>query len=473
MNANLFEELSSLRGLTRPIDVIRTRSQTHCHMSKRIHIATYGCQMNEYESDRTFRLFHDKEGYEWTHDPTKADLVLYNTCSIRDKADQKAFSAIGLLRSTKLTRPEMVIAVGGCMAQMQGKEIQKKFPYVDLVFGTHQWNHLPELVRKVQVEKEKILEIDLYGWKNYNFLPYRQSVASHPISEFVTIQNGCNKFCTFCLVPFTRGREMSRSPKEIMEEVHELANMGVREVMLLGQNVNAYGKDQRFDLSFTDLLKKVCEINGLERLRFMTSHPAELTFEMIDVMADQEKICEHLHLPLQSGSDMILQKMNRGYDMAQYRKIVQYLRKKIPTLSLTTDLIVAFPGETEENFERTLDAIREFEFEDSFSFCYSPRPHTKAAQWTEAFNPPEVCNERLSRLQKLQNEIRDRKNQAWVGKEVQVLVEGEAKKGEGMLTGKNRENVAVNFLGTKDWIGKLIDVKITKALPHSLLGATL
>ncbi len=438
-------------------------------VAKKIHIETYGCQMNDYESDRTYRMFHGL-GYEWTPQPAEADLVIYNTCSIREKADHKAFSSLGRLRPVKFLNPSMVIAVGGCMAQSRGEEIQKRAPYVDLVFGTHQWTNLPELVEKAQRERTQSMEIDFYGWKNYSFLPYQNAGLAHPVSELVTVQNGCNKFCTFCLVPFTRGREMSRLPVDILTEVEMLAQAGVKEVNLLGQNVNAYGKDQRGEITFAQLLRKVSEVDGIERVRFMTSHPSEFSDDLIKEMGENEKICEHLHLPLQSGSDRILEKMNRSYSLDDFRLKAQKLRAALPGLSLTTDIIVGFPGETGEDFESTMRALEEFEFDDSFSFVYSPRPHTKAAQWVEDFVEADLANERLIRLQAMQRELKTKKSESWVGKTVEVLVEGEAKSGPGDVAGRTRENWTVNFAGSKDWAGQLLKVQIKEARSNTLRG---
>ncbi len=449
--------------------------------NKTIHISTYGCQMNDYESDRTFRLFHDQHGYDWIQDPQQADLVLFNTCSIREKADQKAMSAIGSLNEIKQIRPDMIIAVGGCMAQIQGESIQKRFPYVDIVFGTHQWNKLPEMVQNAQTQQSKLfqvqqLEKDFESWKNYSFLPVSQdgltpSSLKFPVRENVTIQNGCNHFCTFCLVPFTRGREVSRPIQDILAEIRMLADRGVKEVNLLGQNVNAYGTDKRGEPRFAELLQKVSEINGIERIRFVTSHPAEMTFEMIDVMAENPKICEHLHLPIQSGSDRILDLMERGYNVERYRELATYLRKRIPHIALTSDIIVGFPTETEEDFAMTLAAVEEFDFDETYSFIYSPRPHTKAAKWETQFVDESIAKERLSRLQKKQRHIKNEHTQALLGKTVEVLVESfQDQEGEGRLTGRTRKFQTVNFPGTKDLLCNLKNIKITKAYTYNIEG---
>lgn len=426
--------------------------------------------MNDYESDRTYRLFQDELGYEWTNEPSHADLVLFNTCSIREKADQKAFSALGRLKEAKKNNPDMVIAVGGCLAQSQGEDIKSKFKFVDIVFGTHQWASLPALVERVTDKQEKISELDLFSWKNYAFLPYRESKADHPISELVTIQNGCDKFCTFCLVPFTRGRQVSRTPKDILSEVNSLVMRGVKEVTLLGQNVNAYGVDRRSEMSFAQLLRELSDVKGLERLRFFTSHPAELTFDAIDAMAESPIICEHLHLPLQSGSDRILEKMNRNYSLSTYREIANYLKKRMPDIALTTDIIVGFPGETDEDFQKTLEAMVEFQFDDSYSFRFSPRLNTKAAQWVDQFVDDKVAKDRLRQLQALQVEIFQKNRVHSIGKELEVLVEGTSKRDATLMVGKTRQNKSVNFPGDVSLVGKLVYVRIDEMLANTFRG---
>lgn len=439
-------------------------------MTKKIHIRTYGCQMNDYESDRTYRLFKDQEGYEWVDDATNADLVLFNTCTVRAKADQKALSEVGKLRSIKAKRPEMVLAFGGCLAQVQGKKIQKQFPHIDIVFGTHQWNKLPDLVRTVLEERKTFLEVDFYGWRDYSFLPIQKSAVSHPVAELVTIQNGCDKFCTFCLVPFARGRQVSRPHNDILKEIQILTESGVKEVTLLGQNVNAYGDDRSGEIDFVELLRKVAQVDGVERIRFMTSHPSNLTKEIIDLMAEEPKLCKHLHLPVQSGSDRILGKMKRDYTAEEFLELVQYMRKQMPDISLSTDFIVGFPSETEEEFQETLSLLREAKFDDSFSFVFSARDKTKAAQWEEEFVPKEVSAERLGRLQDLQLDLRRDRGSRWVGEVVEVLVEEVGTKGEGLLAGRTGQNRWVNFPGPSDWISTLREVEIQESFFTALKG---
>lgn len=441
-------------------------------MAKSIHILTYGCQMNDYESDRTFRLFHDEHGYAWSEDPLKADVVIFNTCSIREKADQKARSTLGDIlfqNKTKKKNPDQIVAMGGCMAQVQGDEIQKRFPEVDIVFGTHQWAKLPELIERARNHTPST-ETDLFGWQTYSFLPFKKSKEKYAVSEVVTVQNGCDKFCTFCVVPFTRGRQVSRSLEDIVTEVQTLVETGTKEVTLLGQNVNAYGNDRSSSLGFSTLLQKVSEVEGLERIRFFTSHPSELTLEMIDAMADLPKVCRSLHLPIQSGSNRILKKMNRDYTVEHVGVLAEYLRKKIPDVTLTTDLIVGFPSETEQEFQETLEVMKKFGFEESYSFCFSPRPNTKAEHMQAEFIEMEVARERLYRLQALQLELSKAARAKYVGKAVQVLVEGTSAREATGLTGKTSQNWSVNFEGPQALIGKLIDVRITENLNTTFRG---
>ncbi len=439
-------------------------------MSRKLYMETYGCQMNDYESDRTYRLLHGTQGYEWTDQPEEADLVLFNTCSIREKADQKALSSLGRFKQLKLKKPEMVVAFGGCLAQSQGNEIREKFPYVDLVFGTHQWNSLPKLIEQARLHRNRMLELGFYGWQDFGFMPHHDSSLKYPVSDVVTVQNGCDKFCTYCVVPFTRGRQISRPPAEVLQEVQALVDHGVKEITLLGQNVNAYGNDRSSETSFVDLLKRVGEVKGLKRLRFMTSYPTELTPEMVDEMAQNPVICEHLHFPLQSGSDRILRKMRRDHSVKQYREIIRYLTEKIDNISITTDMIIGFPSESEEDFDATLKALEEFRFDDSFSFVFSPRPHTKAEKWPSEFVDGEVSRKRLEVYQKRQNEIKIEKNREVLGKEVEVLIEGESKRGEGRLFGKTRTFKTVNFKGPKSWIGMEKKVRVKEVLHHTLRG---
>ncbi|MCC7460117.1 MAG: tRNA (N6-isopentenyl adenosine(37)-C2)-methylthiotransferase MiaB, partial [Proteobacteria bacterium] len=382
---------------------------------------------------------------------------------------------IGELKVTKDQRPEMIIAVGGCMAQMQGDEIKERFPYVDVVFGTHQWTKLPEMIDQASKDGKNFhtqqVEVDFENWKNYSFLPFHESDTPHKARENVTIQNGCNNFCTFCLVPFTRGREVSRPIGEILDEIQKLASRGVREVNLLGQNVNAYGSDKRGEPQFVDLLDRVAEIDGIERIRFVTSHPAVMTTEMIDRLAANPKVCEHIHLPIQSGSNRVLDLMQRGYHIEKYRELVHHFKKRMPNMMLTTDIIVAFPGETEEDFQETLKVVEEFDYNESYSFIYSPRMNTKAAKWTEQFIPDEVAKDRLYRLKALQRKIKDRHSKEYLGKTVEVLVESaEDRGGETMVTGRTRTFQTVNFLGDKQFLCNLKSVKITGTYTYSLQG---
>lgn len=438
-----------------------------------MHILTYGCQMNDYESDRTYRLFHNKYGYSWADHPHEADLVIFNTCSIREKADQKAFSALGELKKTKAERKQhMIIAVGGCSAQLRGKEIQSKFPFVDIVFGTHQWNKLPELVEASLKKNKRQSNLDLFGWQKYSFLDVEQHQEQdkHPVTELITVQNGCDKFCSFCVVPYTRGRQVSRDLDDICREVEKVAQKGTKEVILLGQNVNAYGNDKSSDIGFSKLLRSVAAVDGIERIRYVTSHPSELSFEMIDTMAELDEVCNSLHLPIQSGSNRILKAMNRDYTVDRFREVANYLYKAIPDMILTTDLMVAFPGETEEDFKDTLSAMQEFNFAESYSFLYSPRPQTKAAKREEDFIPTQVGKQRLYELQDLQNKLSMRARQNYLGKTVKVLVDGLSARDSQQITGKMEQNWSVNFDGSSSLIGKIVEVKIDQVMSNTFKG---
>lgn len=438
----------------------------------KIHIFTYGCQMNDYESDRTYRLFNNQLGYEWAETPVDANLVIFNTCSIREKADQKAFSSLGELKEIKEQRGEnLTIAVGGCTAQLRGEELQKRFPYVDIVFGTHQWNKLPELVSEVQSKKGRKSDLDLFGWQSYSFLKEAgESALTYPVSDLITVQNGCDKFCTFCVVPYTRGRQVSRNLEDIVKEAELLASKGVREVILLGQNVNAYGNDRSSKLGFSELLRQVASVENIWRIRFVTSHPSELSFEMIDTMAELPEVVANLHLPIQSGSNRILEKMNRSYTVEKYAEIISYLRDKMPDLSLTTDLMVGFPGETEADFALTLEAMRRFHFEESFSFIYSPRPNTKAIKYKDEYIPNEVSKDRLYRLQALQETLSHETRKTFVGKTVEVLVEGPAARDSRQMTGKMPQNWSVNFEAPASLRGKRVWVKLEEKMRNTFKG---
>jgi tRNA-2-methylthio-N6-dimethylallyladenosine synthase len=434
---------------------------------KRLFIQTYGCQMNQYDSDRIVGLM-EREGYARTELAEEADLILLNTCSVRDKAEQKVYSALGRWRELKEKNPNLIIGVGGCVAQQEGKTLLRRVPYLDLVFGTHNIHKLGQMVREAELGNRPI-EIAFYRDPSYMEDPGARP-AVHGARAYVTIMHGCNKVCSFCIVPYVRGRELSRPSKTILREIEALAAQGVKEVMLLGQNVNSYGKTSPGDLSFSELLARVNGIDGLERIRFTTSHPQDLSLGLIEAYANLDKLCEHLHLPVQSGSDSVLQRMRRGYTRKEYLDRIRRLRERRPDVALSTDIIVGFPGENEEEFEDSLEILQEVEYDDIYAFGYSPRPHTSASKMYADDVIEDVKKMRLDRVLRVQREISRRKNQERVGKVEEILVEGAAKLGRGQMMGRTRGNRIVNFAGPENLSGTLTEVRIAGAGANSLLG---
>jgi tRNA-2-methylthio-N6-dimethylallyladenosine synthase len=435
-------------------------------MQKHVYIETYGCQMNEHDSERMLRLLEGFRYFE-TKDPKQADLILINTCSVREKPEHKVYSALGRFKRLKEDRG-ILIGVAGCVAQQEGDKLLDRVPYLDMVIGTHAIPLLPQLIQKIEVSGERFCEtrFDQNGKYLEAILPQK---PFDQVKSYVTLMQGCDHFCSFCIVPYVRGREKSRSSREIIEEVKHLAGMGVKEVCLLGQNVNGYGKGLEEEISFSGLLERIDEIEGIERIRFTTSHPKDLSEELIHAFLKLSKLCEHIHLPFQSGSNKILKAMHRGYTRESYLEKIDRLKKDCPTMAFTADAIVGFPGEDEKDFEETLGLMKQVQFDDLFSFKYSPRRGTRAAQFQDHI-AEKVKQERLSILQTLQKEITLQKNQAFEGRVEEVLVEGRSKQGGQNVTGRTRSNKIVNFEGDLDLIGKLVSVKITKAYAHSLRG---
>jgi tRNA-2-methylthio-N6-dimethylallyladenosine synthase len=435
-------------------------------MQKRVYIETYGCQMNEHDSERMLRLL---EGFRYleTEDPKQADLILINTCSVREKPEHKVYSALGRFKKLKEEKGT-IIGVAGCVAQQEGERLLDRVSYLDMVIGTHAIPKLPQLLQKMEVSGEKVCEISFS--RNGKYL--EAVLPERPLDKvkcYVTIMQGCDHFCSFCIVPYVRGREQSRPSREIIEEVKHLAGMGVKEVCLLGQNVNGYGKGLEEEISFSELLERINEIEGIERIRFTTSHPKDLSEELIQAFSKLSKLCEHIHLPFQSGSDRILRRMNRGYTKETYLEKIDRLKKIRSTIAITADVIVGFPGEEEKDFEETLDLMRKVQFDDLFSFKYSPRKGTRAAQFTDKVEE-KVKQDRLSMLQEMQKQITLQKNQELEGRVEQVLVEGQSKQSNQDVSGRTRSNKIVNFEGDLSLVGKVVPVKITKAFPHSLRG---
>jgi len=436
-------------------------------LPKKLFLKTFGCQMNVYDSQRILQLLA-RENYILVNNPREADLIFLNTCTVREKPAQKVYSILGRLRPLKKKNPNLIIGVGGCLAQQEGENLLARFAQVDFVLGTKEFNRLLEILNIIEKSRTRLTATELNG----RIDPYAElPLVGEPNSgatAFVSIMQGCDNFCSFCIVPLVRGREVSRPSRDILKEISLLAQIGVKEVTLLGQNVNSYGKTSPGELDFAGLLRAIQEIPGIERIRFTTSHPRDLSESLIECFGQLSKLCEHIHLPLQSGSDRILKLMNRGYTFQEYLQKVKRLRQVCPDISITTDMIVGFPGEKEEDFQATLEALGLIEFDEMFSFKYADRPGTKASS-LGAKVPEEIGERRLRELQTYQKKITQQKNKAYEGKTVQVLVEGKSKNCPEESTGRTRTNRIVNFPGIFA-PGRLVNVKIVQAYAHSLRG---
>jgi tRNA-2-methylthio-N6-dimethylallyladenosine synthase len=440
-------------------------------MQKKIFIKTFGCQMNEYDSDKMADVLNASDGFIKTDTPDDADVVLLNTCSVREKAQEKVFSDLGRLRELKLARPDMVIGVGGCVASQEGEAIVKRAPYVDLVFGPQTLHRLPEMLRQRQTTGRSQVDISFPEIEKFDHLPPAKVDGA---TAFVSIMEGCSKYCSYCVVPYTRGEEVSRRFEDVLTEVAGLAEQGVREITFLGQNVNAYrGKMSDGEIAdFALLIEYTAEIEGIERIRFVTSHPKEFTQRLIDVYAKVPKLVDHLYLPAQHGADRILAAMKRGYTALEYKSVIRRLREVRPNITISSDFIVGFPGETEEDFEAVMKLIEQIGFDNSFSFVFSPRPGTPAANLPDE-TPYEVKLKRLQRLQAVIADNTKQISQAMVGTVQRILVEGPSKKDPNEMQGRTENNRVVNFDGGpngKRLIGQLIDVGITENFAYSLRG---
>lgn len=437
-------------------------------MGQKLYIHTFGCQMNEYDSSKIGDVLRRSHSLELTSNPEEADVLLLNTCSVREKAQEKVFSQLGRWRSLKNKRPGVIIGVGGCVASQEGVAIQQRAPYVDIVFGPQTLHRLPQLLEQVWREKQPVVDVSFPEMEKFDAFPPPR--AEGP-KAFVSVMEGCSKYCTYCVVPYTRGPEVSRPVREVIEEVKALAAQGVKEVNLLGQNVNAYRGEtedgDEADLAW--LLFEVAAIDGIERIRFTTSHPAEFDDNLIEAFAAIPKLVDHLHLPVQSGSDRILARMKRGYSRCDYLEKVSKLRLVRPDLSLSSDFIVGFPGETEEDFEQTLDLIDQVGFDFSYSFIYSPRPGTPAADMADDV-PLAVKRERLSRLQGKIQAMAAEISRKLIGTRQRILVEGASRKNPRELCGRTANNRVVNFQGPPTLAGQFVEVIIAEALPNSLRG---
>ncbi len=432
------------------------------------HILTFGCQMNEHDSEIMAAMLEQKH-YAPTEKRSQADVIIINTCSIRENADKRFFGTLGQLKRLKKEHPEKMIALCGCMMQQEHitRAIEQKYPWVDLIFGTHNLYRLPVLLEKAGEEEKLFMEV----WQEHRGiqegLPSRRK---YPFKAFVNITYGCNNFCTYCIVPYTRGRERSRRPEDILREIRALAEDGVKEVMLLGQNVNSYGKADGFSVDFADLIHQVNEIPGIQRIRFMTSHPKDLSDKLIDAFQSCEKLCRHIHLPVQAGSTEILRRMNRRYTREGYLELIRKLREKAgEDLAITTDIIVGFPGETEEDFRMTLSLLEEVGYDAAFTFLYSPRKGTPAAEYPHQV-PEQIKHERFERMRQVLDASMARRNKAYEGRRVWVLVEGPSKTDRTLMTGRTSSMKIVNFPGKRDLTGKLVQVRITQGKTYSLMG---
>ncbi len=430
---------------------------------KKYYIRTFGCQMNVNDSQKMAGILKSL-GYEPARDWKEADVILVNTCSVREKPDQKVLSALGEYKKIKKEKPDAIIGVCGCLAQRAGYEILQKAPFIDMVFGTTNIHHLPQLLEEAQ-KGNKAVEIIEEIDENETELDKYPTVRENRYTAYVTVIRGCDKKCTYCIVPTTRGRERSRRLGDIIREVQWLVEDGVKEIHLIGQNVTAYGKDFG-DVKFWELLYAVGNVDGVERIRFTTGHPRDLDEDTIKAMADIPQVCEYLHLPIQAGSDRILKAMDRGYTQKEYMKKIELLKKYIPDIALSTDIIVGFPGETYEDYMETVKVIKEVEYDQIFAFKYSPRPGTPAAQM-ELTEDYQKAGKWLSELINIQKEISFKKNLQYEGKEVEVLVEEEK---DGVLVGRTRTNKLVHFTGKHNLLGEILNVRITKANRFSLEG---
>lgn len=428
-------------------------------------VETYGCQQNVNDSQKYEGMLL-KMGYTLTDDREKADFILFNTCAVRENAEKKVFGNIGALKHLKAKKPDMVIAIAGCMSQQEdvSKRLKSKYRHVDMVFGTHSMAQFPEMLEKVLCEKNRIIDNTAVDYICEN-VPTNYDGGC---KAFVSIMYGCNNFCTYCIVPYVRGRERSRDMEDVLTECRYLAGRGVKEITLLGQNVNSYGKDLGMTEGFAALLCEVDKIDGIERIRFMSSHPKDISDKVLEVMATSRHICHQLHLPLQSGSDKLLKEMNRIYNREKYLSIVDKAKELMPDLAITTDIIVGFPTETEEDFEDTVDMLKKVKYDSIFSFIYSKREGTPAAKMEFVATEEEIKN-RFDRLLEVQNEISYELNKKCEGEVQEVLVESMSKE-EGILTARNYANKIVNFKGDQSLIGQLVKVKITKAQTWILLG---
>ncbi len=434
---------------------------------KFVYLQTFGCQMNVHDSEKMLSILAE-HNYRPTEDMHRADIILLNTCSVRAKPEHKVYSALGRLKKLKEKNHHLIIGVGGCVAQQEGERLLGRIGHLDLVFGTHNLHRLPDLISDVQASKRPMCAVEFYDEvRSLDIFP--APLDGEKVKSYVTIMQGCDNFCSFCIVPYVRGNQKSRHSENIIDEIRALSKRGLREVTLLGQNVNSYGKDLPGGLTFPQLLAHINEVEGIWRIRFTTSHPKDISEELIIAFGKLEKVCKHIHLPFQSGSDKILECMSRGYTRKQYVEKVEKLRGAYPEIGITADVMVGFPGEDERDFHETLDLIQRVQFDNLFSFKYSPRKGTKAAHFPDQIDGS-IKSRRLDVLQKLQKQITLKRNQRLEGGYEEILVEGVSKATKEEMTGRTSSNKVVNFKGSTDLIGQLVMVRIEEGYANSLRG---
>lgn len=456
-------------GLVLPGDPLRTfpGNEWLLKAMKHFYLETFGCQMNVVDSEQIVGLVRQL-GYEPVDSPERADLIILNTCSIRARAERKVYGHLGRFKPLKQQRPALILAVCGCVAQQEGQRMLEKVPYLDIVCGTHNVHRLADMVRRVEEQRARCAEVDfLEADARRRLFPER--LPTSEVTRFVTVIQGCDNFCAYCIVPHVRGREVSRPSGEILQEVRSLVDRGVREVTLIGQNVNSYGCKEGDEISFAALLRQVDAVEGLERIRFMTSHPKDLSEELIDCFGELDKLCKHIHLPVQAGGDAVLKAMRRGYTRDQYLERIARLRQVCPEIRITSDVIVGFPGESEADFEQTMDLLKQARFAEIYSFIYSPRPGTAAAELPDD-TPRAVKQERFDRMLALQDQLTSEYHRSDVGRVLPVLVEGSSRQGAGQLFGRTTWNRIVNFDGDPALIGQVVPVRVKRAYRNSHLG---
>lgn len=461
------EEVSRQKEIIRSISLVLNEEYRLTNVRKKAFVETYGCQQNENDSEILTGMICEM-GYEMTDVKEDADLILYNTCAVRENAELKVYGNLGALKHLKRKKESLIIGVCGCMMQQEEvkEQIRKKYRHVDIVFGTHSLYRFPEILSDALLNRNRVFDVRDSDGVIIEDMPIKRKEGP---CAWVSVMYGCNNFCSYCIVPYVRGRERSRSKEAVLSEVSLLARNGCKEITLLGQNVNSYGKDLEEDIDFADLLKAVCAIDGIERVRFMTSHPKDISDKLIDTMAENDKICKQLHLPFQAGNNRVLEVMNRRYTKEGYLEKIEKIKAKMPGIALTTDIIVGFPGETTEEFEDTLDVLRKVRYDTIFSFIYSKRPGTPAAKMDDVISSDEK-KKNFNRMLEIQDAISKEKNLALEGKVLKVLVEGKSKTNSEFLSGRTEGGKTVNFKGDDSLVGEIADIEITEAKTWSLMG---